>query len=49
LGVSFPHLWQIPVLAGTLLWLFLARRSIVSGLLIAGAIGIVVALGGVPV
>ena len=49
LGLSFQHLWQIPVLAGTLLWLFLARRSVVSGLLIAGAIGIGVALGGVSV
>jgi chromate transporter len=48
LGLSFGHLWQIPVLIGVLLWLFLARRSVVSALLIAGAIGVVVALAGVP-
>ena len=41
-------LWQIPVLAGALLWLFVARRGVVSALLIAGAIGAVVSLVGVP-
>jgi chromate transporter len=49
LGLLFQHLWQIPVLAGALLWMFAARRSVVIGLLVAGAIGIVVALAGVPV
>jgi len=49
LGRSFQHLWQIPVLAGTLLWLFVLRRNVVGGLLIAGAIGIVVAVAGAPV
>ena len=49
LGLSFGHLWQIPLLAGALVWLFVARRSVVSALLIAGAIGVVVALAGVPV
>ncbi len=48
LGLSFGHLWQIPVLAGGLVWLFVARRGVVSALLIAGAIGVVVALSGVP-
>ena len=48
LGLSFQHLWQIPVLAGALLWLFVTRRGVVSGLLIAGAIGVAVALAGVP-
>jgi chromate transporter len=47
LGVAFGHLWQIPVLAGALVWLFIARRSVVSALLVAGAIGVVVALAGV--
>jgi chromate transporter len=47
LGLTFGHLWQIPVLAGSLVWLFGARRSVVSALLIAGAIGVVVALAGV--
>jgi len=48
LGLSFGHLWQIPVLAGGLVWLFVARRGVVTALLIAGAIGVVVALSGVP-
>jgi chromate transporter len=48
LGLAFGHLWQIPVLAGSLVWLFVARRSVVSALLVAGAIGVVVALAGVP-
>jgi chromate transporter len=49
LGRSFQHLWQIPVLAGALLWLFVLRRGVVSGLLVAGAIGVVIALAGVAV
>ena len=49
LGLAFGHLWQIPVLAGALVWLFVARRGVVSALLISGAIGVVVALAGVPV
>jgi chromate transporter len=48
LGLSLGHLWQIPVLAGALVWLFVARRSVITALLIAGAIGVVVALAGVP-
>jgi chromate transporter len=47
LGLAFQHLWQIPVLAGALLWFFAARRSIVSGLLIAGGIGTLLVLAGV--
>ena len=49
LGLSFQHRWQIPVLAGGLLWLFVIRRGVVGGLLIAGGIGIILALAGVPV
>ncbi len=48
LGLSFDHLWQIPILAGALLWLFVLRRGVVSSLLIAGGVGIVIALGGLP-
>ena len=48
LGLSFSHLWQIPVLAGTLVWLFVVRRGVVSALLIAGAVGAIVAIAGVP-
>ena len=49
LGLAYQHLWQIPVLAGALLWLFVIRRGVVSGLLIAGAVGVILALAGVPV
>jgi chromate transporter len=48
LGLSFDHLWQIPVLAGALVWLFVVRRGVVSSLLVAGAVGVVLALAGVP-
>jgi chromate transporter len=48
LGLVFGHLWQIPVLAGALVWLFAGRRTVISALLIAGGIGVVVALAGVP-
>jgi chromate transporter len=48
LGLAFQHLWQIPVLAGALVWLLVARRGVVIGLLVAGVVGIVVALAGVP-
>jgi len=49
LGLAFGHLWQVPVLLGAGLWLFVARRSVVSALLICGALGIVLALCGAPV
>jgi chromate transporter len=49
LGLSLQQLWQLPVLAGALLWLFVIRRGVVTGLLLAGACGIVAALAGVPV
>ena len=48
LGLSFSHLWQIPVLAGALVWLFGLRRGVVSALLVGGAAGVVVAVVGVP-
>jgi chromate transporter len=49
LGVSFEHLWQLPILGAAAIWLFVLRRGVVSALLIAGAVGIIVALCGVPV
>ena len=48
LGLSFENLWQIPVLVGALLWLFALRRGVVSSLLIAGSVGVVFVLAGVP-
>jgi len=48
LGSELAHLWQIPVLVGALLWLLVLRRGeVVSGLLIAGAVGVTLALAGV--
>jgi chromate transporter len=49
LGLALEHLWQIPVLGGALLWMFGARRGVVSGLLIAGVVGVVLTLTGAPV
>ena len=50
LGLALGHWWQIPLLAGAVLWLFAIRRTgVVSGLLLAGLVGVVVALSGVTV
>ena len=49
LGRGLTHLWQIPILVGALLLLLVGRRSVVTCLLLAGAVGLVVALSGVPV
>ena len=49
LGLTFEHLWQIPVLGGALVWFFALRRGVVSGLIVAGVVGAAVALAGVPV
>jgi chromate transporter len=46
LGLAFHASWQIPVLAGALIWLFVVRRGVVSGLVIAGVVGLVIALVG---
>ena len=49
LGLEFQHLWQVPVLAGAMAWFFAVHRGVVTGLLIAGGIGVAVGLAGVPV
>jgi chromate transporter len=49
LGLSVPHLWQLPVLAGAALWLLALRRGVVSALLGAAALGVGAALAGLPV
>ena len=49
LGLAFGRWWQVPVLAGALIWLFVIRRGVVSGLLIAGGVGVLLALTGVAV
>ena len=48
LGLTFQHLWQIPVLGGALVWFFALRRGVVSGLIAAGVVGVAIALAGVP-
>ncbi|MGD0407771.1 MAG: chromate efflux transporter [Candidatus Limnocylindrales bacterium] len=48
LGLSLQQIWQGPLLAGALLWLFVIRRGVVSALLLAGMVGVVLALGGLP-
>jgi chromate transporter len=49
LGLAFEVPWQIPVLAAALVWLFVIRRGVVSGLVLAAAAGLVVAIAGVSV
>jgi chromate transporter len=49
LGRGLTHLWQIPILAGALILLFVLRRSVVTCLILAGTVGLVLALSGVPV
>ncbi len=49
LGLAFQVAWQIPVLAGALVWLFVVRRGVVSALVLAAAVGLVVALSGIAV
>jgi chromate transporter len=49
LGLSVHLDWQIPVLAGALVWLLVFRRSVVGCLLCAGVLGAVLGLAGVHV
>jgi chromate transporter len=49
LGLGLGHAWQYAVLAAAAGWLLLARRGIVSALLLAGAIGAAGALAGLPI
>jgi chromate transporter len=49
LGLALQHRWQVPVLAGAVVWLLVIKRGVVSALLLAGAVGVVLALVGVPV
>ena len=49
LGLSLTQWWQLGVLALAALWLLALRRGVVSALLGAGALGVLAALGGLPV
>ena len=49
LGLSLSHLWQIPILAASAIWLLVLRRGVVTALAAAGILGIAAALAGLPV
>jgi chromate transporter len=49
LGRSLTHVWQIPVLVGAVAVLFVLRRSVVTYLLVAAAVGLLLAITGVSV
>jgi chromate transporter len=49
LGLALGHGWQYVLLAGAAAWLLLARRGVVSTLLLSAGIGALCALGGLPV
>jgi chromate transporter len=44
LALLLSRLWQLPVLLGALVWLFVARRNVVGGLLLAAAAGAIIVL-----
>jgi chromate transporter len=49
LGRELSHLWQLPLLAGAGLWLFVFRRGVVSALFLAGLVGILAVVVGAPI
>jgi chromate transporter len=49
LGLALAHLWQLGVLGAALVWLVLLRRSVVTALVSAGAIGVALSFAGLPV
>jgi chromate transporter len=49
LGRSLTHTWQIPILVGSLVVLLVLRRSIVVCILLAGLVGLLLALSGVVI
>jgi chromate transporter len=49
LARSLTHVWQIPVLVGAVVVLFLLRRSVVTCLLAAAVVGLLLAISGVSV
>ena len=49
LGLAFVQRWQIAILAGALVWLFVARRGVLPVLLMAAGVGLVLGTLGVAV
>jgi chromate transporter len=48
LASEISHPWQVAVLAAALIWVILIRRSVVSALVLAGLIGAIGAVAGLP-
>ena len=48
LGLELTHLWQLGVLALCAIWLLVVRRSVVTGLVGAGVLGVLCVLAGLP-
>ena len=44
LGLLLSRVWQVPLLFAALIWMMVARRNVVSGLIISGVIGAVLTL-----
>jgi chromate transporter len=49
LALALSQPWQVPLLALASVWLVALRRTVVVGLLVAGAIGVAAVLAGAPV
>lgn len=49
LALALDHPWQFGLLAGAAAWLLILRRGVVNTIILAGVIGVVVALLGAPV
>ncbi|HUD70308.1 MAG TPA: chromate efflux transporter [Acidimicrobiales bacterium] len=49
LALELGHLWQLALLGGAAVWLFVLRRGVVSALLLMGLVGIVAAVAGAPI
>jgi chromate transporter len=48
LGLSLTELWQLGIVAASVLWLLLFRRGVVSAIVASAVIGVVLALAGAP-
>ncbi len=44
LGLLLQRLWQVPLLAGAMIWLFVVRKSALGALLLSAAAGVVIVL-----
>jgi chromate transporter len=49
LGLAIAHLWQVALLAGTVVWVVLLRRGVVLTLFAVGVLGVGAAFVGLPI